>query len=165
MVNAQQIKAAPRRKADQKDRACIADLLQHGLLRGSFVPPRAHPRTPRPHAVSGEFGAEINRMANRIQKVLEDANIKLVSVSTDALGASARAILEAMLARGQDSRRPAALCKGAEQDPGTQIGVGRPYARASLISASTAVRSSARRGIETERARARDRATHAPFPR
>ena len=55
---------------------------------------------------------EINRIANRIQKVLEDANIKLASVATDALGASGRAILEAMLAGEQDSARLADMSKG-----------------------------------------------------
>src|SRR5207245_5204710 len=55
---------------------------------------------------------EINRVANRIQKVLEDANIKLASVATDALGASGRAILEAMLAGEQDSARLAEMSKG-----------------------------------------------------
>ena len=55
---------------------------------------------------------EINRIANRIQKVLEDANIKLASVATDALGASGRAILEAMLAGEQDSARLAEMSKG-----------------------------------------------------
>src|SRR5204863_3135401 len=55
---------------------------------------------------------EINRIANRIQKVLEDANIKLASVATDALGASGRAILEAMLAGEQDAARLAELSKG-----------------------------------------------------
>ena len=55
---------------------------------------------------------EINRIANRIQKVLEDANIKLASVATDALGASGRAILEAMLAGEQDAARLAEMSKG-----------------------------------------------------
>src|SRR5216117_1276515 len=55
---------------------------------------------------------EINRIANRIQKVLEDANIKLASVASDALGASGRAILEAMLAGEQDAARLADMSKG-----------------------------------------------------
>ena len=55
---------------------------------------------------------EINRIANRIQKVLEDANIKLASVATDALGASGRAILEAMLAGERDSARLAEMAQG-----------------------------------------------------
>jgi transposase len=112
LVNAQHIKAVPGRKTDQKDSEWIADLLQHGLLRGSFVPPqptREHRDLTR-YRVS--LAQEINRIANRIQKVLEDANIKLASVATDALGASGRAMLEAILSGEQDSARLAELSKG-----------------------------------------------------
>src|SRR5438046_2636084 len=112
LVNAQHIKAVPGRKTDQKDSEWIADLLQHGLLRGSFVPsqPTRELRDLTRYRVS--LVQEINRIANRIQKVLEDANIKLASVATDALGASGRAILEAMLAREQDAGRLAEMAQG-----------------------------------------------------
>src|ERR1700741_5146133 len=112
LVNAQHIKAVPGRKTDQKDSEWIADLLQHGLLKGSFVPPTP-PRELRDltrYRVS--LVQEINRIANRIQKVLEDANIKLASVATDALGASGRAILEAMLLGEQDAARLAEMAQG-----------------------------------------------------
>ena len=152
LVNAQHIKAVPRRKTDQKDSEWIADLLQHGLLRGSFVPPRPtrELRDLKRYRVS--LAQEINRIANRIQKVLEDANIKLASVATDALGASGRAILKAMLGGEQDSARLAEIGsrKITEQDPGTEVGFGRSYNRASSIFAPTAVRSPAFYGIETE---------------
>src|SRR5216110_3403213 len=98
LVNAQHIKAVPGRKTDQKDSEWIADLLQHGLLRGSFVPPQPTRELRDLTRYRVSLVQEINRIANRIQKVLEDANIKLASVATDALGASGRAILEAMLA-------------------------------------------------------------------
>src|SRR5438874_127234 len=98
LVNAQHIKAVPGRKTDQKDSEWIADLLQHGLLRGSFVPPQPTRELRDLTRYRVSLAQEINRIANRIQKVLEDANIKLASVATDALGASGRAILEAMLA-------------------------------------------------------------------
>src|SRR6266478_1713424 len=112
LVNAQHIKAVPGRKTDQKDSEWIADLLQHGLLRGSFVPPRPTSELRDLTRYRVSLVQEINRIANRIQKVLEDANIKLASVATDALGASGRAILEAMLAGEQDAARLAEMSKG-----------------------------------------------------
>src|ERR1700732_2457385 len=112
LVNAQHIKAVPGRKTDQKDSEWIADLLQHGLLRASFVPPSPIRELRDLTRYRVSLVQEINRIANRIQKVLEDANIKLASVATDALGASGRAILEAMLAGEQDSARLAEMSKG-----------------------------------------------------
>src|SRR5467141_3172413 len=111
LVNAQHIKAVPGRKTDQKDSEWIADLLQHGLLRGSFVPPRPTSELRDLTRYRVSLVQEINRIANRIQKVLEDANIKLASVATDALGASGRAILAAMLAGEQDAGRLAEMSK------------------------------------------------------
>jgi len=87
LVNAQHIKSVPGRKSDQKDSEWIADLLQHGLLRGSFVPPRATRELRDLTRYRVSLAQERNRISNRIQKVLEDANIKLASVATDALGA------------------------------------------------------------------------------
>jgi transposase len=111
LVNAQHMKAVPGRKTDQKDSEWTADLLQHGLLRGSFVPqPIRELRGLTRYRVS--LVQEINRIANRIQKALEDANIKLASVATDARGASGRAISEAMLAGEQDAARLAEMSKG-----------------------------------------------------
>lgn len=112
LVNAQHIKAVPGRKTDQKDSEWIADLLQHGLLRASFVPPRATRELRDLTRYRVSLTQEINRIANRVQKVLEDANIKLASVATDALGASGRAMLEAMLAGEEDSSRLAEMSKG-----------------------------------------------------
>jgi transposase len=112
LVNAQHIKAVPGRKTDQKDSEWIADLLQHGLLRGSFVPPRPTRELRDLTRYRVSLTQEINRIANRVQKVLEDANIKLASVATDALGASGRAMLEAMLAGEEDSSRLAEMSKG-----------------------------------------------------
>src|SRR5207253_6213672 len=96
LVNAQHIKAVPGRKTDQNDAEWIADLLQHGLLRRSFVPPTAIRELRDLTRYRVSLVQECNRLANRIQKVLEDANIKLASVATDALGASGRAMLKAM---------------------------------------------------------------------
>ena len=79
LVNAQHIKAVPGRKTDQKDSEWIADLLQHGLRKGSFVPPTPvrELRDLTRHRIS--LAQECNRIANRVQKVLEDANIQLAS--------------------------------------------------------------------------------------
>lgn len=112
LVNAQHIKAVPGRKTDQKDSEWIADLLQHGLLRASFVPPTPIRELRDLTRYRASLAQEINRIANRIQKVLEDANIKLASVATDALGASGRTMLEAMVKGEQDSQRLAEMSHG-----------------------------------------------------
>ena len=112
LVNAQHIKAVPGRKTDQKDSEWIADLLQHGLLRASFVPPTPIRELRDLTRYRASLAQEINRIANRIQKVLEDANIKLASVATDTLGASGRAMLEAIIQGEQDSQRLAEMSRG-----------------------------------------------------
>src|SRR5467141_980366 len=112
LVNAQHIKAVPGRKTDQKDSEWIADLLQHGLLRVSFVPPTPSRELRDLTRYRASLTQEINRIANRIQKVLEDANIKLASVATDTLGASGRAMLEAMLRGEQDAARLEEMAQG-----------------------------------------------------
>ena len=112
LVNAQHIKAVPGRKTDQKDSEWIADLLQHGLLRASFVPPIPIRELRDLTRYRASLAQEINRIANRIQKVLEDANIKLASVATDTLGASGRAMLEAIIQGEQDSQRLAEMSRG-----------------------------------------------------
>ena len=112
LVNAQHIKAVPGRKTDQKDSEWIADLLQHGLLRASFVPPTPIRELRDLTRYRASLAQEINRIANRIQKVLEDANIKLASVATDTLGVSGRAMLEAMIHGEQDSQRLAEMSRG-----------------------------------------------------
>jgi transposase len=112
LVNAQHIKAVPGRKTDQKDCEWIAELLQHGLLRGSFVPPQPTRELRDLTRYRVSLAQECNRVANRIQKVLEDANIKLASVATDALGASGRAMLRALLAGERHPEVLAELAKG-----------------------------------------------------
>lgn len=112
LVNAQHIKAVPGRKTDQKDSEWIADLLPHGLLRASFVPPTPIRELSDLTRYRASLAQEINRIANRIQKVLEDANSKLASVATDTLGASGRAMLEAIVNGEQDSQRLAEMAQG-----------------------------------------------------
>src|SRR5947208_16713241 len=97
LVNAQHIKAVPGRKTDQNDAEWIADLLQHGLLRRSFVPPTAIRELRDLTRYRVSLVQECNRLANLIHKVLEDANIKLASVSTDAHDAYGRALPKAWI--------------------------------------------------------------------
>lgn len=112
LVNAQHIKAVPGRKTDQKDSEWIAQLLQHGLLKASFIPPRPTRELRDLTRYRVSLAQECNRVANRIQKVLEDANIKLASVATDALGASGRQMIEALIGGEQDSAVLAEMAKG-----------------------------------------------------
>src|SRR5437667_3830158 len=97
VVNAQHIKAVAGRKTDVKDAEWIADLLQHGLLRPSFIPP-AWQRTLRDLTRSrSRLIEERSRVIARLQKVLEDANIKLASVASDVMGTSAQHMLHALV--------------------------------------------------------------------
>lgn len=112
LVNAQHIKAVPGRKTDQRDSEWIADLLQHGLLRASFVPPTPIRELRDLTRYRASLMQEINRISNRVQKVLEDSNIKLASVATDALGASGRAMLEAIIGGQQDGQKLAEMSRG-----------------------------------------------------
>jgi transposase len=113
VVNAQHIKALPGRKTDVKSAEWIADLLRHGLVRGSFVPDR-NQRELR-ELVRYRRGLIQQRadQINRIQKVLEGANIKLSSVATDVVGVSGRAMLQAMVNGTSDPETLAALAKGS----------------------------------------------------
>jgi transposase len=112
VVNAAHIKHVPGRKTDVKDAEWIAELLAHGLLRPSFVPPPPQRALrdltrQRTHLIR-ERASEVNRM----QKVLEWANIKLASVVTDITGVSARAMLQALVAGQTDVTDLAELAKG-----------------------------------------------------
>ncbi len=112
LVNAQHIKAVPGRKTDVKDAEWIADLLQHGLLRASFVPPRPQRELREVTRYRTKVVEERARLVNRIQKVLEDANVKLASVASDITGVSGRAILNALLAGQDDPKALAELARG-----------------------------------------------------
>src|SRR5205823_12599163 len=95
LVNAQHIKQVPGRKTDVKDCEWIADLLQHGLLRASFVPPIEIQDLRDLTRYRAELTQARNRVANRIQKLLEQANVKLSSVASNALGVSGQQMIEA----------------------------------------------------------------------
>jgi transposase len=112
LVNARHIKAVPGRKTDVKDCEWIAELLRHGLLRGSFVPERSQRElrelTRYRTVLVQERAAEVNRL----QKTLEGANVKLASVATDIMGKSARQMLKALIAGSTDASEMARLAKG-----------------------------------------------------
>jgi transposase len=110
LANARHIKNVPGRKTDVADCQWIAQLLQHGLLRSSFVPDRPIREARDLTRHRTQLVGEKTRVANRIQKVLEDTNIKLASVATDILGKSGRMMLKAMI-EGVDD--PKALAKMA----------------------------------------------------
>ena len=113
LANAAQIAQVPGRKTDVKDCVWIAQLLEHGLVRGSFVPPvpirELRDLTRYRAALIGEH----TRETNRLQKVLEDAGIKLASVASDVLGVSGRAMLDALTQGTRDPDVLADLARGA----------------------------------------------------
>jgi transposase len=111
LVNAQHIKKVPGRKTDMKDSEWIAQLLQHGLLRGSFVPDRPHQELRELTRLRRQMIQGRSRIANRIQQVLETANIKLASVASDVLGVSGRHILEAIISGQEDTAALAQLAR------------------------------------------------------
>ena len=112
VVNAAHIKAVPGRKTDVKDAEWIAELLRHGLLRASFIPDRAQRELRELTRYRRSLVQERSREANRIQKLLEGANIKLSSVATDVLGVSGRAMLAALAAGEEDPEALADLARG-----------------------------------------------------
>jgi transposase len=112
LVNPQHIKAVPGRKTDTKDCEWIADLLQHGLLKGSFVPPAPIQDLRDLTRYRIELRQSQNRVANRIQKFLEQANLKLSSVASDVLGVSGRRMLEAIIAGQDHPEQLAQLARG-----------------------------------------------------
>jgi len=112
VVNAQHLKAVPGRKTDLKDAEWIADLLQHGLLRPSFVPPAFQRELRELTRYRSSVIEERSRTINRLQKILEDTNIKLAAVATDLMGQSARQMLAALLAGETNPSVVAELARG-----------------------------------------------------
>jgi transposase len=98
LANAQHVKAIPGRKSDMSDAEWLAELLAHGLIRGSFVPPEGTQELRELTRTRKQMSRTVAKQALRIQKVLEDANVKLSSVVSDILGKASRAILEAIIA-------------------------------------------------------------------
>ena len=112
LANAQHIRNVPGRKTDVSDAAWIADLLAHGLINSSFVPPQPIQELRDLTRTRKQLVREISQHSSRIQKVLEDANLKLGSVLSDVLGKSGREILQAIIAGQSDPEKLADLAKG-----------------------------------------------------
>jgi transposase len=125
LANAAHIKSVPGRKSDVNDATWIADLLAHGLIRASFVPPQPIQELRDLTRTRKQLGREIVQHTQRIQAVLEEANIKLSSVITDILGASGRRMLKAII--------------GGETDPAKLAGLGGPRLAASRTELSDAL--------------------------
>ena len=112
VVNAAHIKAVPGRKTDVRDAEWIADLLRHGLLRPSFIPDRPQRELRELTRYRTTLIQERANEVNRLQKVLEGANIKLASVATDILGKSGRDMLLALVSGTSDAAALAQLARG-----------------------------------------------------
>lgn len=112
LANAQHIRNVPGRKTDVADAAWIADLLAHGLIRSSFVPPAPIQELRDLTRTRKQLVREISQHTLRIQKALEDANLKVASVLSNILGKSGRAMLDAIVAGEADPERLAELAQG-----------------------------------------------------
>jgi transposase len=112
LVNPQHIKALPGRKTDVKDSEWLADLLRHGLVQPSFIPPAPVRDLRELTRYRKTLVQERAQEINRLHKVLEGANIKLGAVATDVLGASGRAMLAALADGPQDAEALAELARG-----------------------------------------------------
>jgi len=111
LANAAHVKNVPGRKTDVNDATWLADLLAHGLIRASFVPPTAVQELRTLTRTRKQFVRERGSHAQRIEKILEDANLKLSGVISDVLGKSGRAVLQALI-DGQDDPERLASCVG-----------------------------------------------------
>jgi transposase len=112
IVNARDLQQVPGRKTDVKDAEWIAQLMRHGLLKRSFIPDVEQRDLRDLTRYRSRLIAERSSASNRLQKILEDANIKLSSVATDIQGVSARAMLEALISGETDAAQLAELAKG-----------------------------------------------------
>lgn len=112
LVNAQHLQRVPGRKTDVKDSEWLADLLRHGLLTPSFIPPQPIRELRELTRYRKTLVQERAQEANRLHKVLESANVKLGTVASDVLGVSGRDMLAALLAGEQDPEALAELARG-----------------------------------------------------
>jgi transposase len=112
VLNAQHVKNVPGRKTDVKDAQWLADLLRHGLVQPSFIPPQAQRDLRELTRERTNFVRQRATLVNRVQKVLEGANIKLGDVASNVLGMSGRAMLDAIVAGETDPATLAELAQG-----------------------------------------------------
>lgn len=113
LVNAQHVKAVPGRKTDVRDCEWLGDLLRHGLLQASFIPPLEIRELRELTRYRQTLVKEQATLANRIQRLLEGGNIKLSQVASDILGVSGRAMLKQLATGERDAGKLASLAKGA----------------------------------------------------
>jgi transposase len=121
LANAAHIRNVPGRKTDVNDATWIADLLAHGLIRGSFVPPTAIQHVRELTRTRKQLVREVAQHTLRIQKTLEDANIKLTGTISDVLGVTGRAILEALVAGEANPERLADLAQRGIKAPRAKL--------------------------------------------
>jgi transposase len=121
LANAQHIRNVPGRKTDVNDATWIADLLAHGLIRSSFVPPAPIQELRDLTRTRKQLVREISQHSSRIQKILEDANLKLGSVLSDVLGKSGRAILRALIGGETNPEKLADLAQGTARKKRTEL--------------------------------------------
>jgi transposase len=121
LANAQHIRNVPGRKTDVNDAMWIADLLAHGLIRSSFVPPTPIQELRDLTRTRKQLVREISQHSQRIQKVLEDANIKVASVLSNILGLSGRAMLAAIINGEDDPEHLADLARGTARNKRSEL--------------------------------------------
>jgi transposase len=122
LVNAAHVKQVPGRKTDKADARWLAKLLRYGLLQASFIPPQGQRDLRDLTRYRTTLVQERSREVNRIQGMLERANIKLASMATDIMGVSGRAILAALIARRAAPETMAELAIGLVPAPGRAVG-------------------------------------------
>jgi transposase len=121
VVNAAHIKAVPGRKTDVRDCEWIADLLRHGLLQASFIPDRPQRELRELTRYRTSVVQERTAEVNRVQKVLEGANIKLAAVATDIMGVSGREMLAALIDGTADAATMAQFARGRMREKIPQL--------------------------------------------
>jgi len=121
LVNARNVKAVPGRKTDVRDCEWLADLLRHGLLRASFIPPIEIREIRELVRHRHTLVAVQTAVSNRILKVIESGNIKLAQVASDALGVSGRAMLRALSEGENDADKMAQMARGALREKEAQL--------------------------------------------
>jgi transposase len=121
LANAQHIRNVPGRKTDVNDAQWISELLAHGLIRSSFVPPLPIQELRDLSRTRKQLTRETSQHSTRIQKILEDANIKLGSVLSDVMGVSGRLILKAIIDGESDPKKLAGLAVGNARKKHVQL--------------------------------------------
>ena len=121
LVNARHVKKVPGRKTDASDAEWLAELMLHGLLKASFIPPKPQRVLRELTRYRTTLVRERARVVNRVEKLLESTNIKLSSVVTDVMGVSARAMLTELAAGATDPQALAELAKGRLRNKMTEL--------------------------------------------